>query len=166
MKNGSNLALTDVRTNYRVAYQLAKSSKDKKGINEFQDLIEDDMPVNPALSPEEFKCLVDNGFCALLAMKFPELLENNAFQFMSKGLLAIEMLEEKCEGKDYNDFTNYIDAIIEKSEPRDKELYQAIKKCYTKAERKEYLECKELYKKQSQAQQHKKQSENNIDPEF
>lgn len=166
MKNGSNLALSEVRTNYKVAYQLAKSSKDRNGIYEILDLIEDDMPVNPALSPEEFKCLVDNGFCALLAMKFPELLENEAFQFMSKGLLAIEMLEEQCEGKDYNDFTNYIDAIIEKSEPNDKELYQSIKKYYTESERKEYLGCKELYKKQSQAQQTEKQSKSDLDPDF
>lgn len=158
LRNGLNPMLSSVSFNYGIAERLGGRYNRKEWFKVRE--VAKGMECGSELTQEEFDCLVNKGFLSLLAMRNPELLDNGAFQFAAKGILAIEMLEEHFSGKTYGDFINYIDETVVSKGGADKELYEAIKTHYTESERKKYLECRELYESQSQSQQTTKKLEN------
>ncbi len=82
-------------------------------------------------SDAEGDCLLSEGLLGVLRMRYPEIEQNEVFNFYIKLNNAIQDLETRLQGHPYSDITNEIQAHLENESAEDYNIWQAINLTYT-----------------------------------
>lgn len=82
-------------------------------------------------SDAEGDCLLSEGLLGVLRMRYPEIAQNEVFNFYIKLNNTIQDLETRLQGHPYSDIINEIQAHLEDENAEDYNIWQAIHSNYT-----------------------------------
>ncbi len=85
---------------------------------------------NTTLSEEEFECLTHKVFLQLLALRYPEITQNETYNIIVSGLEDIQQLERQFIGRPIEDIIQYLDEQTKTSNQDKKKTFEAIKNIY------------------------------------